>query len=239
MSGYTVAIKASAIERNAAVRFLVDRQGDVVSYASRAEAEEVARELSEQGDRPVRVQSAAPQDARPVDGYLVAASRVRTAPPSKPPEEGWTFAIDADQFGELGETVLVPRGRASSALKLYVRQDLGLDDSVSVTVVADRDPEALTAPGVAGEWVPDCELSVALDDRQVGRYLLEVKTGAGSLERNQREIMETVARATPVVLARVNVGGLPYEYEVSFERLGAASGRVDAEQSTLDGSEWR
>jgi hypothetical protein len=72
--------------------------------------------------------------------------------------------------------------------------------------------------------------------RTVARYLCEVKTGGGSLERSQRELIEYAARETPVILARVDVSGLPREYEIAFEQFGTTSPDTptDAAQRSLD-----
>lgn len=72
VSGYKVAVKASAVDDNPAVSEAIGDLDTVLEYDSKAKAETRADQLSGQGDRPLRIQPAAPQDTSDVDGYLVS-----------------------------------------------------------------------------------------------------------------------------------------------------------------------
>jgi hypothetical protein len=74
--GYVVTVKPSARRANATVGRLVYERGTVERFDSRALAEEWARALS-RGSGRVWVRDANPNDADPVDGYLVSSNRHR------------------------------------------------------------------------------------------------------------------------------------------------------------------
>jgi len=232
---FVVAIKESARERNEAVDRLVADADPRRRYDSRTAAEAEAAELSADGGD-VRLQAVAPQDDVDADAYLVGASRAEPPVPDGDPEDGWRYAVTADQYGALGEALLTAGDGVVTPLEQYVRGDLGLDPDADLAIAVDADPAAVTAPGRPGEWQPDCELTVAVAGHRVARYRCEIKTGDGKLERNQREIAEATASETPVLLARVDVTELPAEYEVSFERLGDADAESpgDPAQKTVD-----
>lgn len=71
--GYVVAVKPSARRTNGTVGRLVYERGPRERFDSRALAEEWARALSRSGGR-VWVRDANPNDAAPVDGYLVSSN---------------------------------------------------------------------------------------------------------------------------------------------------------------------
>jgi len=235
---FRVVVKPSAIDRNSAVAELVSEVGERLTYGSESDARATAAELTRRGESPVRVQAVAPQDDTDAHAYLVGASRTRTTVPAEPPDEGWHFGVDASQYGAIGEALVTAGDGATRPLALYVRHDLGLDPDVAISIDVDDAPAEVDPPGVDGAWRPDCALSVAVDGRAVARYYCEVKTGGGSLERSQRECIEYAARETPVVVARVDISGLPHDYEVSFEGFGETTplSPTDPAQKSID--EW-
>ncbi len=74
--GYVVAVKPSARRTNATVGRLVYERGPRERFDSRALAEEWARALSRGGGQ-VWIRDANPNDASPVDGYLISSNRHR------------------------------------------------------------------------------------------------------------------------------------------------------------------
>ncbi|WP_424017282.1 hypothetical protein ACOZ4N_15560 [Halorientalis pallida] len=233
---FQVEVKASAIDRNSAVAELVASAGERLSYGGEGDARADAAELTRRGESPVRIQAVAPQDDTDADAYLVAGSRTRGSIPAAAPDDGWQFGVDASQYGALGEALLTAGDGTARPLALYVRHDLELDPETSLSIDVDESPPAVTKPGTPGRWQPDCALSVDIAGRTVARYRCEIKTGGGSLERSQRELIEYAARETPVIYARVDVSGLPREYEVSFEQFGETSRDTptDAAQRSLE-----
>jgi hypothetical protein len=217
---FRVLVKQSAVDRNSAVAARVSDPPAVLEFTSKTAAQSEAATLTREGDGPVRVQAVAPQDDTDADAYLVGASRSGTDVPETPPSAGWTFGVDGDQYGALGEALLTAGDGVTRPLECYVRHDLGLsaDDPLAVTV--DDDPDPVTAEEGDGYWRPDCELHVTSQGRDLARYYCEVKTGAGGFERNQEAIIEAVAAETPVVVAVVDVVDLPATYEVRFQRYG-------------------
>jgi hypothetical protein len=250
---FVVAIKDSAVERNEAVRAFVEgpveRESSVLAphaladdrrrlrFDSRADADETARALSSDGARAVRIQTVAPQDGDDADAYLVGASRRDGEVPDADPGDGWRFAVDANQYGALGEALLTPGGVATP-LACYVRDDLGLDADDDLSVDVGDDPDSVTVPELAGEWQPDCRLDAAVAGRRVATYRCEIKTGDGSFERNQRAVAEAAARETRVLLIRVDVSDLPQSYEVSFERIGEEPERSGDSAGQTTFGEW-
>ncbi|MFB6083747.1 MAG: hypothetical protein ABEJ94_05835 [Halorientalis sp.] len=233
---FRVEVKASAIDRNSAVAELVATRGERLVYGAEGDARADAAELTRRGESPVRIQSVAPQDDTDADAYLVGASATRAKIPATDPDDGWQFGVDASQYGALGEALLTAGDGVTRPLALYVRHDLGVDPDTSLSIDVDESPAAVTRPDAPGRWRPDCALSVAIAGRTVARYRCEIKTGGGSLERSQRDLIEYAARETPVIYARVDVSGLPREYEVSFEQFGetARDTPTDADQRSLD-----
>lgn len=232
---FVVAIKESARERNESVDRLVADAGSRRRYDSRADAEAEAANLSADGGD-VRLQAVAPRDDTDADAYLVGASRSSPPVPDGDPAEGWRYSATADQYGALGEALLTAGDGAATPLDHYLRREFDLSRDADLTIGVDADPDPVTTPDQPGTWQPDCALTVAVAGRRVGTYRCEIKSGDGGLERNQRAIAEASASETPALLARVDVSGLPSEYEVSFERLGDADADApgDPVQKTVD-----
>ncbi|MFD1514381.1 hypothetical protein [Halomarina rubra] len=84
------------------------------------------------------------------------------------------------------------------------------------------DPAPPVVSNDAGTWHPD----FAADVRQewgpaLQRYLFEVKTGTGELERSQEATMREHARAHRecVIHISADITGLPGEYSVEFHPI--------------------
>ncbi|MFC4358297.1 hypothetical protein ACFO0N_10100 [Halobium salinum] len=233
-SGYRVAVKPSARAANEAVESFVGERGEQVDFTSEAQADAVARRLSTAGETPVGVQCAAPQDPTPVDAYLVADPERRTEVPTGSAESGLTFDVSGNQYGALGEALVLSRRRDPPLLTHVVREDPALDLSPGETerlhVVVDTDPEPVCCvdpeTGERREWRPDCRAvaSLGADGRTLTEYWCEVKTGAASFQRGQRAAMETKAREAPVLAIRVDVDDLPDSYTARVERVSPADG---------------
>jgi hypothetical protein len=238
---FVVAVKTSAIERNERVRDLVDGREQRVEYESRAAAEDAAESFSAEGS-PVRLQRLAPQDDTDADAYLVGAARYDPLPRRGPAAEGWTFAVGSDEYGALGETVLTAGSGVTRPIQQFVSEDLNLDrdlrerdDDDPLEIAVDDNPERVTLPGESGAWHPDLRIGVTFRGVSVIAYDCEVKTGDGDIERNQERIIERVADERHVVLARVDVSGLPQTFSVSFETYGTTPA-LDSEES-LEGAD--
>lgn len=232
--GFVVEIKKSARVRNAAVEGLYERDGPRITYGSEEAAREAVAALASRGDGPVRLQAVAPQDGAAVDGYLVGASRHRIEIPDTPPEDGWSFGVDASQYGALGEALLTAGDGAARPLRTFVRYDHDLPPETPLTVAVDADPTPVTVPGTDGRWEPDCVIEASVGHRLITSYACEVKTGAGRLERRQAPVIEAAARDRPVLVVFVDVTGLPEQYEVRFEKIDNRGPGAHQEQLTFD-----
>jgi len=234
---FVVAIKESARERNESVDRLVADAGRLRRHDARADAEAEAADLSADGGD-VRLQAVAPQDDTDADAYLVGASRSAPPVPDGDPEDGWRYSATADQYGALGEALLTAGDGVATPLAHYFRREFDLSPDAELSIAVDAAPAPVTTGEQPGAWQPDCELAISIAGRRVARYRCEIKTGDGRLERNQRAIAEATASETPVLLARVDVSELPAEYEVSFERPGAANADAAGEPAQKTVDDW-
>lgn len=232
--GFVVEIKKSARVSNSAVQDLFDEEGTTVKFDSHDAAEERVRELASRGDGPVRLQAVAPQDTTGVDGYLVGASRHDRTVPEIPPEAGWTFGVDASQYGALGEALITAGDGASRPVRTFVRYDHGIPADTPLTVGVSTDVEPWTVPGDDGVWEPDAKIEAHIGHRVIGSYYCEVKTGNGRLERSQEAAIDAAAREIPVLLLWVDVSRLPDQYEVSIEKIDRTGPGNAQEQLTFD-----
>ncbi|MFC7081682.1 hypothetical protein [Halorussus caseinilyticus] len=244
---FTVAVKDSAREVNEAARRVAITEGDRLEFDSETAAHRRARELSEGGETPVKVQRAAPQDPDDVDGYLVAWPERRTQNPEGSPTEGLTFDTEANQYGALGEAVAFTPEVNPPLLTHFARVDADLPDvdfsdreRDELRVELDTDP----APVVVGSdrrWEPDCRAVVRLGpDRPVlTEYWCEVKTGDGSFERSQREAMRAKAREASVLKIRVELDDLPDRYTAWVRTVEPDSGDANGGETTKLGVEER
>ena len=146
---FTVAIKESAREVNEPARRLATIEEDRVTFASETEAHRRARELSAEGESVVKVQRAAPQDPDDVDGYLVAWPKRRRWSPDGSPTEGLTFDTEANQYGALGEAVVLTPEVNPPLLTHFARVDADLSEREAerVRVELDTDPDPVTVAG--------------------------------------------------------------------------------------------
>ena len=239
---FTVAIKESAREVNEPARRLATIEEDRVTFASETEAHRRARELSAEGESVVKVQRAAPQDPDDVDGYLVGWPQRRHQTPDGSPTEGLTFDTEANQYGALGEAVVLTPEVNPPLLTHFARVDADLgeesadSDADDVRVELDTDPDPVTV-GSDRRWEPDCRAVVRLGpDRPVlTEYFCEVKSGDGSFERSQREAMAAKAREATVLKIRVELDDLPDSYTAWVRKVAPDEGD-DAETYRVNSS---
>lgn len=218
---FRVAVKESALEANEAVRELADAEGSVVSFGSRADAEERAELLSAEGATRVAVQAAAPADSTDADAYLVADPERCTRDPDGSIAEGLTFDVTGNQYGALGEALVLAHETNPPLLAHFAQRDLDSGDT-NLRVELDADPDPVVGDAAAGtRWVPDCraEVLVGPDRRLVEEYWCEIKTESSSAERSQRDLMRRKAREATVLLVRIDVTNLPDSYTARIRRV--------------------
>lgn len=217
---FSVAVKASAVQANDAVESRRAAEGPVWAFASREGAAAAAEHLSREGEGRVRVQRSAPGDDD-ADAYLVADPERRTRDPDGALGEGLTFDVSGNQYGALGEALVLAHPVNPPGITRYVREDLGTSRSdgagTDLRVVLDPDPDPVTVRDGSGSrltWIPDCRALARRDGRVLGEYVCEVKTGDASFERAQRTVMAQTARTATVLAVRVDVDALPDSYTV-------------------------
>ncbi len=234
---YLVAIKESAIQRNAAASAYVADNDRRVPLASRAAAEALADRLSEAGETPVRVQRAAPNDAADVDAYLVPAPDRRVHEPAVTDDGTLVFDVGANLYGALGEALVAGSGDKPPLLTYYAARDLDLPrDALEVDVTAGEKFAVPTSDG-AGRWQPDCVATVRRvgGDAVIAEYWCEVKAGDAALERSQREAMRQRATDVTVLLVRVDLEDLPDRYAATVEAVdGDDAATAGARRTRLD-----
>lgn len=224
IDGFRVTVKDSAVEVNRGALELSEASDDVITYPSRQAAVTATEQLSADGGR-VRIQSVAPQDPMPVDGYIVADPERRVRQPEGDPSGGFTFETGAVQYGALGEALVCAYRRDPPLLSHFVRRDLDLDPGDPMTVEIDRDPEPLQvndpADGSTAIWIPDC-LATATggpDGDLDVQYLCEIKTGSASYERGQRTAMGLASADRRVLAIRLDIRDLPDRYTATVESI--------------------
>jgi hypothetical protein len=238
---FTVAVKESAREANEPARRLATIEGDRVTFESETEAHRRARELSAEGESVVKVQRAAPQDPDDVDGYLVGWPQRRHRVPDGSPTEGLTFDTEANQYGALGEAVVLTPAVNPPLLTHFARVDADLDaddgDAEDVRVELDTDPDPVSVRSDR-RWEPDCRAVVRLGpDRPVlTEYVCEVKAGDGSFERSQREAMRAKAREAIVLKIRVDLSELPDSYTAWVRKVVPEDGDGDERPHRINAS---
>lgn len=229
---FRVAIKDSAREANEEVRRFARGEGDEVEFSSAANAHQRARELSEVGETPVKVQQAAPQDDSGVDAYLVSWPRRRRWDPDGTPTEGLTFDTEANQYGALGEAVVCSPEVNPPVLTHFARLDSDLSEreDETVRVELDTSPDPVLVGG-SKQWQPDCRAEVRLgpDRPVIAEYWCEVKAGDGAFERSQREAMRAKAREATVLKIRVDLDDLPDSYTAWVRTVEPTEGGGDAD----------
>lgn len=234
---YVVAIKESTVQRNAAASEYVQDNGRRVPLASRAAGEALADRLSENGETPVRVQRAAPNDAADVDGYLVPAPDRRVHEPAVTDDGTLVFDVGANLYGALGEALVAGSGDKPPLLTYHAARDLDLPRDALEVDVADGDRFAAPTGDGAGRWQPDCVATVrrAGGDAVIAEYWCEVKAGDAALERSQREAMRQRATDVTVLLVRVDLEDLPDRYAATVEVIdGDDAAPAGARRTRLD-----
>jgi hypothetical protein len=199
----------------------------VLGFADEEAAAEAACRLSEAGETPVRVQRAPPTDRGDADAYLVAAPERRTEEPAGSIDSELVFDVGGNQYGALGEALVLSRRLDPPLLTHVVGRDPALDlssaerDRLRVTAEPEPDPVVHDDPRTGSEhvWQPDCRAVARLDtqERTLATYLVEIKAGTGSLQRDQRAAMEREARERPVLVLRLDLDGLPDSYAARVE----------------------
>lgn len=240
--GFSVLIKPSAMEANEAVAEYADRYGREVRFDSRSAAADLAELFSGNGDGTVVIQGAAPQDERDVDAYLVPKPDRRVRTPAGSIETELTFDVSAAQFGALGEALVLSYEENPPVLEHYVRRDLGRASDEPLHVLVESDPSPITATRVEDggsiEWRPDCRAiaTEVPDGRTLREYLCEIKTGGGSLQRDQLPVMRAAARRSSVLALRFDVADLPESYTVRIDEIEPdSSGDVSlGDDSTIE-----
>ncbi|MFD1514464.1 hypothetical protein [Halomarina rubra] len=216
----TVEIKSSATRDCGTVRTYVDDHGSKLTFSNKNKARQEL--MSHTTTAELALQPVAPQDPANVDWYLVSRGQHGlSAFERPPPEEGWTFNPTANQYGALGEALFTATPHGTKPLKQYARRDLGIDDRLKVEI--DSDPSVIS--NSAGMWLPDFSATVGLRRGPViQRYLCEVKTGSGELERTQAETMlehSDSGSDDRILQIHATIEKLPDEYTVEFHRIGA------------------
>ncbi|NEU58341.1 hypothetical protein FXF75_16840, partial [Halorussus sp. MSC15.2] len=201
-------------------------------FDSETDAHRRARELSDDGDSPVKVQRAAPQDPDDVDGYLVAWPERRTRTPEGSPTEGLTFDTEANQYGALGEALVCTPAVNPPLLTHFAQVDADLAesefDAEDLRVELDTDPDPVSVRSDR-RWEPDCRAVVRTGPGRpvLTEYWCEVKAGDGSFERSQREAMRAKAREATVLKIRVELDDLPDRYTAWVRKVSPEGGEAD------------
>ena len=221
--GFAVRIKASATDANEAVAEYAAQYGDVVEFDSRDAAADLAAMFTRSDGNAVAVQTAAPQDGGDVDAYLVSRPDRRTHEPDGSIESGLTFDTTARQYGAIGEALIASYETDPPLLAHYARRDLDRaeDDPLRVEVLRDPPPITVEREGETLEWRPDCG-AVARDGRDgraLREYRCEIKTGGGSLERDQLAVMRAAANRFAVLKIQLDVSDLPDSYTARIRRV--------------------
>lgn len=229
---FRVAIKDSARELNEPTRRFIEVEGQTVGFSSKSAAQSTVERLSSEGDVPVKLQRAAPQDPNDIDAYLIPDPERRTHEPAGSLEEGWTFDVGAKQYGEIGEALILSYRSNPPALMPFIRRDLGegeLDAELHVRIDSSPDPIIVkgTRPGEQKQWWPDCR-AIAQDKTQgrtIATYFCEIKTGDASFERDQRSVMQEKASEAPVLAIRLDISELPNSYSVQINRISSCASK--------------
>lgn len=216
---YVVAIKDSAIESNPAANALAQEEGEIIECDSKSDADQLAVELSENGER-LRIQRVAPQDKSGVDGYLVRHPEQFQYEPKSVERDWMTFDTDANLYGELGKSLIIGTYGVGPSLRYYLFEEFP-ELSKGLHRLTRRHEPYLPDDAPTVSWSPDGLIKaynkVTGDlDRLV---FFEVKSGDASFERGQLGDMQAVAEVYDVLKIRVNIDGLPGEYSVKIDRL--------------------
>lgn len=243
-ASFRVALKDSACAAVPRVAGLREQRGEYVAFdSSRAAAAALL-----DPDRPsLRFQAPAPNDPADVDAYLVKLRDPDPAPDERgPASEGWECRMTANQVGALCESLFTTYRYDPPPFVAYVARDLGLSpDEFRVHVDPDDPPPVDRSTGGAGRWQWDVHFAVRRltpdspfgddstpgdvglpgdDGSPVRHYLVEVKHGSTSFERDQRAEMERIAREVPnvvVLVVRIRLDGAPRTYDLTIDEVAA------------------
>lgn len=215
---YRVAVKDSATKRNAQVEEITAREGDLLEFASRREAEAFEATVCTEGGS-VRLQASAAQDPSPVDAYLVKDAQANEWEPIETDDASATFPVGANVFGSIGLAIIYLGGKASPALCQYFTQREPASKRGQVIDV-ELEPSLPDPLADFVRWHPDLRIEVSDEDggsRET--YFAEVKSGSASFQRNQRVDMQRVAEAYGVLKIRVALTELPDRYTVRIHEV--------------------
>lgn len=220
-TGFNLAIKPGALELNQELRDAHDEYGDILTFATRVEAEAYAAQLSA-ADGELRVQAAAPNDPDDVDAYLLADHQPAVSVPAAVDGDTWTFDVGANLYGMLGEAV-VTGGPTSPALEHFVDQDLAdrtFEDGLRVRVTDGEFVSYRDGDG-GSRWMPDCRVEArdGWRGRLIETYWCEIKTGDASFERTQTAAMRRLAEEERVLKVRVLIDDLSKQYAVRIHEV--------------------
>jgi len=221
---FTIEVKPSARERNAAADRLASEGGTIHEYPSRDAAAEQAEALSESGDTRVALQRVAPQDDTPADAYLVARPNRHVETPHDPDARTLTFDASGNQYGAIGEALLATPGTNPPALTHYVREDLDVADEIRVEIETGRTTTHEIDDGRrSGTWTADLVATAhrVSTGAPIREYWCEIKAGGGSFERDQKAVMRATAADPDVTVLkiRVDLDPLPDRYGVRIEEV--------------------
>ena len=218
--GYRVEAKPGALEVNAALRADVEKHGNPLEFNSEHTATVYTDQLSGT-DGDLRLQTAAPNDPRDIEAYLLADHTPAIKEPSETNGDTWTFDVGANLYGTIGEAILTGTPKPH-ALIYFVKQDLNINDAAReqrLRVEVETDC-ALVVPtsddGTQHRWYPDCKI-IARDGWNgpvLETYYCEIKTGNASFERSEMNAMRTLAGDERVLKIRVLIDVLPDQYSL-------------------------
>jgi hypothetical protein len=217
---YVVEIKDSAIEANPDLQSVIDDRDREISFQSKAEAEAFAADWSEAGTE-VRIQKVAPQDPNDIDGYLAPNPQRSTHEPLQSDRQGLTFHTDANQYGDLGEALVMRSHGISPGVQYYLREnyDIGNKERYRIKKASEYwIPGHIDLPRY---WRPDCTIAIkdTHDWEVVRKFYCEVKTGDASFQRGQRLVMQRVAEEYDVLKIRVIIEDLPDQYTLRINEV--------------------
>jgi hypothetical protein len=222
---FTVEVKPTARERNAAADRLTSDRGTIHGYPSREAAADQAEALSESGDTRVALQRVAPQDDTPADAYLVARPKRHVETPHDPDAHTWTFDVSGNQYGAIAEALLTTPGTNPPALTYYVREDLDVEDEVRVEIETGRTTtrEIDDDGRRSATWAADLVATAhrVSTNAPIREYWCEIKAGNGSFERQQKAVMRAKAADPDVTVLkiRVDLDPLPNRYGVRIDEV--------------------
>lgn len=203
-------------------------EGELLTFPSRESAESYAAALSPETETALQIQAAAPQDASPADGYLIAHTARTPDTPINEDGDSYEFPVSGNLYGKLGEAIVCERTENPPLLTHYLTAkltDAGISGPLNVEVETEPDDVIATIDGERTRWQPDCTATVTRNDVTIETYACEIKTGSGSVQRDQRAVMEIYARHHPVLLIRIDLSDLPVTYGARISEITPSEDR--------------